>query len=637
MRIVNRRPALVVATAAAAVIPLLAPSGEARAQVARSWTRPAGGDFNVASNWNPFGAPGPSDGADFGLASTYTVNFHTDRTSGGASVGDGNVTWDLNASGAARTYTVAGLDVSGFGGSNPMLIVRDGNVNATAVRVQNGGHLHIGPTEDTGHPPATVNVTSELQIASGGRLTLLDFNSHHKLNANANVLVDGGTLRINAADSLSPGAFKLGAGRTMTIENAGSFETFGALRLQGNALHVRGGGRAFAAAGLDIATATGAGSLVVEGAGSRLSMDTSFAEERLQTWGAAGHAATIDLRGGASMSLKGAVELAPGGGAGTSARFTIDGPGTTFTQTVIGNGGAPDHIVVGHPSSGSAQLIVRNGAVFDAQAGASGSSKVLVNSTGRIDVESGATFSAVRIERAAGGQFNMRGGTVRFGWFTGNLVNEAGTLLPSRTVGSAGFVEGNFTQQTAGSLKLDIAGLQPGQAQSLFVTGNAVLGGTVELALVDDFVPIVGNTFTLLQTQFGNVGGRFARVTGTLPLPGIGLAVTYTPTQVLARASLPGDANLDNAVNLQDFNLLASNFGQSGRTWVQGDFTGDGVVNLQDFNRLAGQFGISAAADGPTLTDWANLAAVVPEPVALALPALAAIAASFRPRRRRRS
>jgi hypothetical protein len=54
---------------------------------------------------------------------------------------------------------------------------------------------------------------------------------------------------------------------------------------------------------------------------------------------------------------------------------------------------------------------------------------------------------------------------------------------------------------------------------------------------------------------------------------------------------LQGDANHDGRVNLQDFNILAINFGQSDRLFSQADFNYDGTVNLQDFNILAIQFG----------------------------------------------
>jgi len=90
---------------------------------------------------------------------------------------------------------------------------------------------------------------------------------------------------------------------------------------------------------------------------------------------------------------------------------------------------------------------------------------------------------------------------------------------------------------------------------------------------------------------------------------------TVDADAVLIRLTRYGDTNLDGVVNLNDFNKLASNFGQSGKIWSDGDFTYDGLVNLQDFNKLAFNFGLSVSStDGPTPQDWANLAAAVPEP-----------------------
>jgi hypothetical protein len=54
---------------------------------------------------------------------------------------------------------------------------------------------------------------------------------------------------------------------------------------------------------------------------------------------------------------------------------------------------------------------------------------------------------------------------------------------------------------------------------------------------------------------------------------------------------LDGDADHDSFINIQDFNILASNFGQSGATYQQGDFNFDGVVNLLDLNVIATKYG----------------------------------------------
>lgn len=78
-----------------------------------------------------------------------------------------------------------------------------------------------------------------------------------------------------------------------------------------------------------------------------------------------------------------------------------------------------------------------------------------------------------------------------------------------------------------------------------------------------------------------------------------------------------GDANLDRSVNLTDFNILAGNFGLTGRGWALGNFSGDliGRVDLTDFNLLAANFGFSAGPDGVVdPQDWFTLATLVPEP-----------------------
>jgi hypothetical protein len=54
---------------------------------------------------------------------------------------------------------------------------------------------------------------------------------------------------------------------------------------------------------------------------------------------------------------------------------------------------------------------------------------------------------------------------------------------------------------------------------------------------------------------------------------------------------LAGDADHDRTVGPSDFNLLASNFGKTGKTWSTGDFDYDGVVGPADFNLLASNFG----------------------------------------------
>ena len=83
-----------------------------------------------------------------------------------------------------------------------------------------------------------------------------------------------------------------------------------------------------------------------------------------------------------------------------------------------------------------------------------------------------------------------------------------------------------------------------------------------------------------------------------------GQGIPLEVDQVFNFFFLSGDANHDGRVNLQDFNILAANFGQTNRTFAQGDFNYDGAVNLSDFNLLAGRFGaVLGPPDGDDALD----------------------------------
>ena len=60
--------------------------------------------------------------------------------------------------------------------------------------------------------------------------------------------------------------------------------------------------------------------------------------------------------------------------------------------------------------------------------------------------------------------------------------------------------------------------------------------------------------------------------------------------------TIPGDANGDGRVDLNDLTIVLANFGQTGRTWAQGEFTGDGTLDVNDLTIVLANFGHSAAA-----------------------------------------
>ena len=82
------------------------------------------------------------------------------------------------------------------------------------------------------------------------------------------------------------------------------------------------------------------------------------------------------------------------------------------------------------------------------------------------------------------------------------------------------------------------------------------------------------------------------------------------------RPPVPGDANLDGRVDVNDLTVVLTNFGRSGATWATGDFVGDGKVDVNDLTIVLANFGRAGASSGGNVS-------AVPEPLTLAL--LAAI------------
>jgi len=101
-------------------------------------------------------------------------------------------------------------------------------------------------------------------------------------------------------------------------------------------------------------------------------------------------------------------------------------------------------------------------------------------------------------------------------------------------------------------------------------------------------------TDTVLAADSGQaLDGEIEPQAGTLPsgdgVPG-GDAVT---TFVVVPVDCPGDVDNTGDVTLDDFTVIASNFGAGPDvTRAEGDLTGDGFVTLADFTVLAENFGL---------------------------------------------
>src|SRR5262249_25195698 len=84
------------------------------------------------------------------------------------------------------------------------------------------------------------------------------------------------------------------------------------------------------------------------------------------------------------------------------------------------------------------------------------------------------------------------------------------------------------------------------------------------------------NRITTSLTAGGHALGYADNATlGRSTFGGLGVG----SNSVVIGYTFSGDANLDGKVNGLDFNALSSNFGASGKLWVNGDFNYDGQVS----------------------------------------------------------
>ena len=535
--LIRRRSFRTMATLRLATLFALAGLGwaaKAPAQTLFLWNDPTGGNFSAGSNWLPgTGPPGAIDGASFNLDAVYTVGFTVNAHTHLASVTDGTVTFDLDTSGTERLYVVDMLRVTGA--SDPELNIEDGRVDADEILVQNSGQLDVG--------------------SDGWLLAFGDFN------------VDGGLFRVLAGGEFSPIG---GAEDTIIVQNGGTFiypvtSTF-----------VFGGDETFrveSGGAMHTGPFTLRAALRVDGAGSSVSIDGN------SNWATVATAATAELTGGGALSIEGDLGLASDGSLGATVTLTVDGAGSNFTQT----GG---DVIVGHANDGSAAINIGNGGSFTTDG------EMTVNPSGQINLGAGGLLDAATIDMS-GGTFNFLGGVLRFDEFDGNLLNPGGVLSPAHPVGEANII-GNYTQQEGGALEIEIGGILPGQFDTVTVAGNAILDGALDVSLVNNFEPLLGNSFTILETTFGNVGGTFdAEV---MPVfDDLTFDVIYNLKSVVLQVveALPGDYNRNGVVDAADYVLMAQ--------WrpLQNEVDTPGVVNAADYTAWRTRFGNSGSGAAP--------------------------------------
>ncbi len=185
-------------------------------------------------------------------------------------------------------------------------------------------------------------------------------------------------------------------------------------------------------------------------------------------------------------------------------------------------------------------------------------------------------------------------------------------------------LDGNFYHVDGGMINIDLGGtdqsnvLNP-EYDHIIVSQMTELAGDLTIALVDSFIPGLGDQFTLISAA--ELTGAFDFVNGAALDSTLQWSLSYSATEAILDVIAAGDFNRDGNVDAADYTIWRDTLGQDIAAFTGADADGNGVINQLDYDVWAGNYGFSSANPATAST------AAVPEPSA-ALLLLASITAS---------
>jgi autotransporter-associated beta strand protein len=491
-----------------------------------------------------FVANGPiqiiSDGASFTLGGfTLTLDGTNGASSisqaiggsGGSLVKTGTGTWTLSG---ANTYTgtttvaqgtlsvgslVVTSGASHLGNASSPVILGGASTAGTLAYTGNSATFTRGFTVNAGGGSVLVTTAGQtLTLATGGVATSGAFTiggaGHTTINSavtGAGSLVKTGTGTLTLAGSNTQAGVAVSGGTLLVQAGAQLAAATAAVTITGGTLNLSNTAQTLATLLLSGGSLTGSAAVTLSAAGSDWSGGT------LDGTG------TLTLGTGGTLAISSAVTHALG-----ARPFVNDGTvNWTGGDLTLGTGGSLTNRGTFNAATAGTLSLAAAGAALTNEAGAvfnkfgAGTATVAVPVTNRGTVSAtGGTLAFTDTFTNANGNFALaNGATLTFasalnvgtgalggaGTLTAPSVTAGGVVSPGNSPGTLN-LSGDLTLLATSTLLFEIGGTTAGTNHDVLnVTGTATLGGTLQLKLINGFVPLASDTFTLLNATGGFV------------------------------------------------------------------------------------------------------------------------------------
>ena len=482
-------------------------------------------NFTTAGNFTNNGALTVNGGSTFAVKSGSSLtNFSgtTDTLTSGTFTVGGTLKW----SGATIVTNAANLTLTGGSGE---ILNSTSSANALANFAANNssGSLTLAGNENfttggnfTNNGRLTVNSGSTFAVKSGSSLTnfsgTTDTLTGGTFTVGGTLKWSGATIVTNASNLTLTG----GSGQILnSTNNANALANFatnnssGSLTLAGNQNFTTGGnftnnGRLTVNSGSTFAVKSGSSLTNFNGATNTLTGGTFTVGGTLEFTGAniVTDAANITLTGSASkiINQSGANGLANFASTASLGSFSLSSGRSFSTVGKFSNAGT---------------LSIASGTGFT------------VGGTGVFTQTAGTTTDGGTITDSGG--FNLMGGKLfGNGTVAGAVNNSTGTITPGNSSTVTGILtdKGAYSQSANGILDVSVGGTTAGTQFDQLNPTKATLNGTLNVGLINGFVPAIGQTFKIMN--FTSETGMFAHCTCAIN-SSEHFAITYQATDVL--------------------------------------------------------------------------------------------------------